>query len=192
MLKELVGGSQTLVFMPYQEAGVTKRRPHQFKKPRVCRQIIGCVANALYLSAMLREVPCGKEQVVHCQNPEGEAAKIITEHIRIGTWFRFAEVDIEIPEPLWQNFEEMLLFFFTKQIPDEAVPQHMKDYLVYTGRKRGDGKKLVGALSAQKLLLYAPLWHWYVEHGAVIKAVHICQVNPSHMRGSLKREHGKG
>ena len=30
----------------------------------------------------------------------------------------------------------------------------MKDYLVHSGRKRGDGKKLVGALSAQKLLLW--------------------------------------
>ena len=47
----------------------------------------------------------------------------------------------------------------------------MKDYMVRTGRTRGDGKKLVGALSAQTLLLYAPLLRWYVEHGAVIKAV---------------------
>ena len=61
---------------------------------------------------------------------------------------------------------------FTKQIPDEAAPQHIKDYLQRTGRKRGDGKKLVGALSAQKLLLYVRLLHWYVEHGAVIKAVY--------------------
>ena len=44
-------------------------------------------------------------------------------------------------------------FFFTKQIPDEAVPQHLKDYLQRTGRKRSERKKLVGVLSAQKLLL---------------------------------------
>ena len=41
-----------------------------------------------------------------------------------------------------------------------------------TGRKRGAGKKLVGALSAQKLLLYAPLLQWYVKHGAEITAVY--------------------
>ena len=46
----------------------------------------------------------------------------------------------------------------------------MKDYLVRTGRKR-DGKILIGGLSAQKLSLYAPLLHWYVEHGVVIRAV---------------------
>jgi len=84
----------------------------------------------------------------------------------------FAEVDIEIPKALRMKFEEMLPFFFTRQIPDEAVLQHMKDYLQRTSIQRGDGKKLVGALSAQKLLLYAPLLRWYVEHGAVIKAVH--------------------
>ena len=48
----------------------------------------------------------------------------------------------------------------------------MKDYLQRTDRTRGDGKKLVGALSAQTLLLYAPLFSWYVEHSAVIKGVH--------------------
>jgi len=48
----------------------------------------------------------------------------------------------------------------------------MKDYMARTGRKRGDGKKLVGGLSAQKLLLYEPLLQWYVSHGAQITAVY--------------------
>ena len=38
------------------------------------------------------------------------------------------------------KFEEMPLFFFTKHIYDEAVPQHMKDYMERTGKKRGEGK----------------------------------------------------
>ena len=36
----------------------------------------------------------------------------------------------------------------------------------------GDGKNLVGALSVQKLLFFALLLRWYVEHRAVIKACH--------------------
>ena len=48
----------------------------------------------------------------------------------------------------------------------------MKAYRHRTGRIRGDEKKLVGALSAQKLLLYAPLLRWYVEQGAAVTAVH--------------------
>ena len=51
-------------------------------------------------------------------------------------------------------------------------PKHIKDYMARTGRKRGKGKKLVGALSAQKLLLYAPLLLGYVKHGAEIMAVY--------------------
>ena len=78
-------------------------------------------------------------------------------------------MDIDFPKHLWPEFEEMPPFFYSKEVPDNAVPQHMKDYLQCTGTKRGDGKKLVGALSAQKLLLYPPLLCWYVEHGAVIK-----------------------
>ena len=52
----------------------------------------------------------------------------------------------------------------------------MKDYLQRTGRKRGDGKKLVELLSAQKLLLYVLLLSWYVEHGAQIQAVY-CMID---------------
>ena len=48
----------------------------------------------------------------------------------------------------------------------------MLDYLKRMGRNRGDRKKLVGALFAEKLLVYAPLLRWYVDHGAVIMAVY--------------------
>ena len=88
------------------------------------------------------------------------------------TWFGFAEVDIEIPEPLRPKFEEMCPFFYNKKVPVQAVPQQMLDYLKRTGRNRGDGKKLLRALSAEKLLVLAPLLRWYVDHGAVITAVY--------------------
>ena len=46
-------------------------------------------------------------------------------------------MDIEIPHKLWIKFKEMPLFFFTKQIPDESVPKHMKDYVDRTGQEEG-------------------------------------------------------
>ena len=58
------------------------------------------------------------------KNPRDKAAKFIS-RLKAGTWFAFAEVDIEIPKKLWMKFEEMSPFFPTKQIPDEAVPQDM-------------------------------------------------------------------
>ena len=81
-------------------------------------------------------------------------------------------MDIEIPEHLWMKFEEMCPFFYNKEVPPEAVPQHLFDYLAKTGRTRGNGKKLVGALSAEKMLIFAPLLKWYIDHGARITAVH--------------------
>ena len=97
------------------------------------------------------------------------ATPILTQRLKEEKWFRFAEVDREIPEPLRPKFEEMCPFFYNKEVPIEAVPQHMLDYLKRTGRKCRDGRKLTGALSAKKILLYAPLLtcRWYLEHGAV-------------------------
>ena len=171
MLKNAMVGGPSIVFKRYHEAGITQIRPHRFTKTKTCQRIIGYDANALYPSTMLREMPCGKEKVVHCQNPQMAAVDLVNA-LKQRSWFGFAEVDIEIPQNLWMKFEEMPPFFYTRQIPHEAVPNHMKNYMAHTGRKIGDGKKLVGGLSAQKLLLYEPLLQWYVSHGAIITAVY--------------------
>jgi len=113
---------------------------------------------------MLKEMPCGKGKVFHFTKTR-EGAFVLTQKLKKGDWFGFAEVDIEIPEHLHQKFEEMYPFFYNKKVPVEAVPQQMLDYLKHTGRNRGDGKKLVGALSAKKILLCAPLLRWYVNAG---------------------------
>jgi len=62
--------------------------------------------------------------------------RLSQKRLKAGTWFGFAEVDIGIPESLWPKFEEMPPFFLTRQIPDETVPQHMKDYLQHRQKKR--------------------------------------------------------
>lgn len=167
MLKGAVVGGSSLVFTRYHEAGVNKLRPHQIAEPKLCKRILGYDANALYLSTMLREMPCGKEKV-----SRHLTLRRLVQNLKNGTWFGFAEVDIEIPKPLWPKFEEMRPFFYKGNVPTEAVPQHMQDYLKNKGRTRGNGKELVGALSTEKLLLYAPLLRWYIEHGAVVTAVH--------------------
>jgi len=122
---------------------------------------------------MLKEMRCGKESVVHYSGEfQAEAAPPLTHRLKQGSWFEFAKIDMEIPERLHPKFEEMCPFFYNKQVPAKAMPKHMADYLAKTGRKRGDGKKLVGALSAERMLVYAPLLMWYVNHGAVITRVY--------------------
>ena len=65
MLKEAVVGGPSLVFTRYHEVGKTRIRSHQIAEPQLCQNILGYDANALYLSTMLRDMPCGKEKVVH-------------------------------------------------------------------------------------------------------------------------------
>jgi len=169
MLKGAVVGGPSLVFTRYHEVGKMRIRSHQVKEPRLCKTILGYDANALYLSTMLRDMPCGKGRVV---NHNDESARSLVYRLKSGQWFGFAEVDIEIPERLQPKFEEMCPFFYNKRVPAEAVPEHIKEYLSRTDTKRGDGKKLVGALSAEQMMLYAPLLRWYMDHGAVITKVH--------------------
>ena len=118
-------------------------------------------------------MPCGKERVVHYEYEyQAEAAPVLTHRLKEGNWFGFAEVDIEIPKPLHPKFEEMCPFFYNKVVPVEAVPGHVLKYLRNTGRKRGDDRKLMETLSAERMLVYAPLLLWYVKHGAVITKVY--------------------
>ena len=176
MLKGAVVGGPSLVFTRYHEVGKTRIRSHQYPDARPCQNILGYDANALYLSTMLREMPCGKERVIKYADDDLQVevdADDFTKRLKEKSWFGYAEVDIEIPEHLHQKFEEMCPFFHNKPVPAKAVPKHMKEYLRATGRKVVEkNKKLLGTLSAEKILLYEPLLQWYINHGAVIKRVY--------------------
>ena len=117
-------------------------------------------------------MPCGKETVVHYEDPV-QAAKELIGRMYSKRWFGFAEVDIEVPRDLWEEFEEFLPIFINQSVGEEGIPQYMKDYLAKSGRvAMPDQKKLLGVLKANKVLLYAPLLVWYHEHGLEIMAVH--------------------
>ena len=160
MLKASVTGGPSIVFTRYHEAGVTRIRSHQFSDAHLCRQMLGYDANALHLSTMAKEMPYGEGLVTHWgeERPEVVANQFI-ENLREGRCFGFAEVDIEVPENLWPKFEEMPPLFYNKEIPETSVPKEMFEYLQHTGRTRVKGqKKLIGALSAENILLYAPFF----------------------------------
>ena len=86
-------------------------------------------------------------------------------------WFGFAEVDIEVPRELWERFSPL---FVNRSISPDAIPQHVRDYLTGSGRTpiNETQKKLLGVLSEKKMLLYAPLLKWYLDHGLVVTAVY--------------------
>ena len=173
MLKAAVVGGPSLVFTRKHVAGETRIRSHQYgDDSRLTRRILGYDANSLYPSTMMKEMPCGEGVVTTYANPEA-AARVLPQALRSEEWFGFAEVDIEVPEELWPEFEEFPPLFINRSVPDNAVPQHMHDYLRHSGRKRfPEQQKLLGVLSAKKILLYAPLLHWYLNNGLKLTAVY--------------------
>ena len=172
MLKAAVVGGPSLVFTRKHVAGETRIRSHQYEDAKVCRRILGYDANSLYPSTMMKEMPCGPGYVKSYDNPEAYA-RVFPQFLWAEEWFGFAEVDIEVPEELWPEFEEFPPLFINRGVPDSAVPQHMHDYLQQSGRKRfPEQKKLLGVMSAKKILLYAPLLAWYLNQGLKLTAVH--------------------
>ena len=172
MLKAAVVGGPSLVFTRKHVAGETRIRSHQYEDARLCRRILGYDANSLYPSTMMKEMPCGPGYVKSYDNPEAYA-RVFPQFLWTEEWFGFAEVDIEVPEELWPEFEEFPPLFINRGVPDSAVPQHMHDYLQQSGRKRfSEQKKLLGVMPAKKILLYAPLLAWYLNQGLKLTAVY--------------------
>ena len=173
LLKAAVVGGPSLVFTRKHVAGETRIRSHKYEQPNIVKRILGFDANSLYPSTMAKEIPCGKEIVVHYDDPVQAAAKDLIGRRYSKRWFGFAEVDIEFPWDLWEEFEAFPPIFINQSVGEEGIPQHMKDYLAKSGRAAmPDQKKLLGILKAKKVLLYAPLLKWYHEHGLEITAVH--------------------
>ena len=173
MLKAAVVGGPSLVFTRKHVAGETHIRSHQYEYAKVCRRILGYDANSLYPSTMMKEMPCGPGVVTTRDNPEA-AALVFPQLLYTKEWFGFAEVDIEVPEELWPEFEEFPPLFVNRGVPDSAGA-HITCMTTckQSGRKRfPEQQKLLGVLSAKKILLYAPLLEWYLNRGLKLTAVY--------------------
>ena len=171
MLKTGMIGGPSIVFCRYGEAGVSKIRSHIYsEKAKTCRSVYGLDSNSLYLFCSGQEMPCGKEKVFKC-NP-GEKNEII-QNVLNDKLFGFFEVDIEVPEQKRKRFSEFCPLFVISEVPEDQIPQHMKDYKINTGRKMiKNNKKLLGVMKAEKILLYSPLLKWYLNHGLQVTKIH--------------------
>ena len=174
LLKTGMVGGPSIVFIRYAEKGKTKIRPHKYKDPKTCWYIVGYDANGLYLYCSGQEMPCGKEEYIEAENPtDPEYVKKMCNDILTDKVFGFCQVDIHVPENLKEKFEEFSPLFVVDSVPEELVPEHMKEYQKATGRKTlKDTKKLLGVTKAKKILLYTPLLKWYLNHGLEVTAVY--------------------
>jgi type III secretion system FlhB-like substrate exporter len=85
--------------------------------------------------------------------------------------FGFVEVDIKVPDELYDKFSEMSPVFknITIDATDEnIIGEHMFDYCKQNKIPLHKSKKLIGSMFGEKILLYTPLLKWYLEHGLII------------------------
>ena len=68
-----------------------------------------------------------------------------------GKVFGFTQVDIEVPDELYDKSSEMSPLFVVQEIPDRDIPEEMKIYKEKPGIKTVKGtKKLLGVMKAKK------------------------------------------
>ena len=98
-----------------------------------------------------------------------------SEDVLKGKVFGFAQVDIEVPNKLYDKFRKMAALFAVQEITDFDAPEEMKIYkeICQKNSEAVKGtKKLLGVMKAKKILLYTPLIKWYLQHGLRQTAVH--------------------
>ena len=123
----------------------------------------GWDANSLYLYCSGQEMPCGKESYVEVSNPR--IFKDLCDKVMMGELFGFLQVDIHIPDGLLEKFSKFSPLFIIDEVPEDKIPQHMKDYQMRTGRKTiSRTKKHLGVTRATGILLYMPNLKLYLSH----------------------------
>ena len=128
------------------------------EKGKLIKVVIGYDANSLYLHCSGNVMPCGKDTLVVNKRPHDQKriAKFSRDVLKRKV-FGFAQVDIEVPDELYDKFSEMLPLFVVQEISDCDIPEEMKIYREKTGRKTVKGtKKLLDIMKAKKGLFVYP------------------------------------
>ena len=105
---DIVGGPAQ-VFTRYHEKGITRIIfPVYGEKGKLIRVIIGYGANGLYLCCSGDVMLCGKDTLVVNKKPFDQirTAKFSKDIVKRKV-FRFLQVDIEVPDELYDKFSEM-------------------------------------------------------------------------------------
>ena len=119
-------------------------------------------------------MPCGKDTFVVNKKlfDQKRIAKFSKDVLKVKV-FGFAQVDIEVPNEVYDKLSEIAPLFVVQEIPDRDIPEEMKIYQEKTYRKTVKGtKKLLGVMKAKKILFNTPLIKWYLQHGLRLTAVH--------------------
>ena len=112
-------------------------RSHVYgEKSKLTKGIIGYDANTLYLYCSGNVMSCGKDMpVVNKKLLNQKRIAKFSKDVLKGKVFGFAQVDIEVPDELYDKFSEMTPLFVVQEIPDCDIPEEIKIHNEKTGRK---------------------------------------------------------
>mmetsp|Transcript_73982 Transcript_73982/g.197152 ORF Transcript_73982/g.197152 Transcript_73982/m.197152 type:complete len:217 (-) Transcript_73982:2436-3086(-) len=161
LLKQNIRGGPSIIFHRYQEAYKTLIRGG-----KLCKNIIGFDANALYLWEIMQDMPVGEYKHIKEYKIIDLEKDILNDKL-----FGFIEVDIKVPDELYNKFSEMSPIF--KNIVIDAndnniISEHMYNYCKSNNIPLTKSKKLIGSMFGEKILLFSPLLKWYIQHGLQI------------------------
>ena len=115
--KNNIVGGPSIIFNRYHEKNVTKIRGG-----KICKNVVGYDANALYLWAMMQQMPTGQfERPLIKKSVDYYMKEIVADRL-----FGFVEVDIHVPEHLKDKFSEMSPIFKKATISYADLTEEMK------------------------------------------------------------------
>ena len=137
LLRTSMVGRPAQAFARYYEKGITRIRSHVYQeKSKLTKGVTGYDGNALYLYCSGDVMPCGKDTLVVKKKPcdEKRIAKF-SEDVLKGKVFGFAQVNIEVPDELYDKFSEISPLFGVEELPNCNIPGEMKICKEKTGIK---------------------------------------------------------
>ena len=125
LLRTGMVGGRAQVFVRYHEKVITGIRRHVYgEKSKLTKDVIGYDANALYLYCSGDVMTCGKDAMVVNKKPfdQKRIAKF-SKGVLKGKVLGLAQVDIEVPDEVYDKFGKMAPLFDVQEISDCDMPR---------------------------------------------------------------------
>ena len=164
LMKNGIVGGPSIIFKRYVEAGKTYIRNGQ----KLSKKAVGYDANALYLWAISQWMPTGEYSRIESHDLDKFEYDILNDKV-----FGFLKVDIETPEHLKEYFSEMTPIFKNTTVNFEDMGEYMQEYHKNNDISFVRSTKLIGSYFGKEILLYTPLFKWYLQHGLKITKFHV-------------------
>ena len=125
LLRTGMVGGPAQVFVRYHEKVITGIRRHVYgEKSKLTKDVIGYDANALYLYYSGDVMTCGKDTMVVNKKPfdQKRIAKF-SKSVLKGKVLGLTQVDIEVPDEVYDKFGKMAPLFDVQEISDCDIPR---------------------------------------------------------------------